>query len=179
MFKSAVLLASVASGAQLGTLADIDHKVDEKEQQLAQSFVSAFALHPPEIIKEPNGKFLGATYLTANSTGGAFTDGYYMNTTRIEGKDMLTGQQAQEFLYMWKNGCTYTKWVPSNQFVYSGLDYNENTMTLERFGFIGMDKECYFGSIGMLWKFPLLSEMIMPEPMATGNTEGPKVIPLK
>lgn len=65
---------------------------------------------------------------------------------------------------MWKHACAYTKWVPSNQFMYSGLDYNPSEMTLERFGFIGMDKRCFWGSIGVLWKRPLPVEQILPKP---------------
>ena len=63
---------------------------------------------------------------------------------------------------MWKHACAFTKWVPSNQFMYSGLDYNPAEMTLERFGFIGMDKRCFWGSIGVLWKRPLPVDQILP-----------------
>lgn len=63
---------------------------------------------------------------------------------------------------MWKHACAFTKWVPSNQFMYANLDYNPQTMTLERFGFIGMDRKCYWGSIGVLWKRPLPVEQILP-----------------
>ena len=63
---------------------------------------------------------------------------------------------------MWKHACSFTKWVPSNQFMYSNLDYDPSTMTLERFGFIGMDKRCFWGSIGVLWKRPLPVEQILP-----------------
>jgi hypothetical protein len=63
---------------------------------------------------------------------------------------------------MWKHACAFTKWVPSNQFMYSNLDYDNQTMTLERFGFIGMDKKCFWGSIGVLWKRPLPVDQILP-----------------
>ena len=39
--------------------------------------------------------------------------------------------------------------------MYANLDYNGETMTLERFGFVGMDKRCFWGNIGVLWKRPL------------------------
>ena len=78
-----------------------------------------------------------------------------MNTTRIVNRDEKTGEEAQHYLYMWKHACAFTKWVPSNQFMYANIDYNPDTMTLERFGFIGMDKRCFWGSIGVLWKRPL------------------------
>ena len=63
---------------------------------------------------------------------------------------------------MWKHACAFTKWVPSNQFMYANIDYNPDTMTLERFGFIGMDRRCFWGSIGLLWKRPLPVEQILP-----------------
>ena len=95
------------------------------------------------------------TKLSFKETGGAFLDGCYMNTTRTQKKNEKTGEEAQHYLYMWKHACAFTKWVPSNQFMYSNLDFNPDTMTLERFGFIGMDKQCFWGSIGLLWKKPL------------------------
>lgn len=98
------------------------------------------------------------TYLTSKATGGAFLDGHYLNTTRLESRVEATGEEAQAYLYMWKEACAYTRWVPSNQFMYADIDYNPDTMTLERFGFIGMDKKCFWGSIGVLWKRPLAVE---------------------
>ena len=143
MFKSALLLVTSAVHASyLGSSADVE-KADPNshEHKLGQSFMQAFQMFPPEIINEPSNNKKGllmGTYLTFKSSGGAFTDGKYMNTTRIEGKNLLTGQESQAMKYMWKEGCSYTKWVPSNQFMYANLDYDVDTMTLERFGFIGM-----------------------------------------
>ena len=108
-----------------------------------------------------------AKRLTEAATNGAFMDGCYMNTTRKEARNPATGQEAQHYLYMWKHACAFTKWVPSNQFMYSGLDYNPAEMTLERFGFIGMDKRCFWGSIGVLWKRPLPVEQILPNATLT------------
>ena len=113
---------------------------------------------------------VGGTELTYDGTKGAFLDGCYMNTTRSSQRNEATGEEAQNYLYMWKHACAFTKWVPSNQFMYSGLDYNPQEMTLERFGFIGMDKRCFWGSIGVLWKRPLPVEQILPN--AT-NPENP------
>ena len=76
---------------------------------------------------------------------------------------------------MWKHACAFTKWVPSNQFMYANLDYNDETMTLERFGFIGMDRRCFWGSIGVLWKRPLPVEQILPN--VTALVEPPKPAP--
>ena len=122
------------------------------------------------------------TKLTNDGSGGAFLDGCYMNTTRSSARNEATGEEAQNYLYMWKHACAFTKWVPSNQFMYSGLDYNEQTMTLERFGFIGMDKRCFWGSIGVLWKRPLPVEQILPNATLTVTPEPkpepePAVIP--
>ena len=82
-------------------------------------------------------------------------NGCYKNTTRKIDRNEKTGEESQHYLYMWKYACAYTKWVPSNEFMYANLDYNAETMTLERFGFIGMDRRCFWGSIGVLWKRPL------------------------
>ena len=51
--------------------------------------------------------------------------------------------------------CAFTKWIPSNQFMHSGRKYDPKKMTLERFGFIGMEKGCFWGLIGVIWKQPL------------------------
>ena len=124
----------------------------------------------------------GATSLTYVKSGGAFLDGCYMNTTRSSERDEATGEEAQNYLYMWKHACAFTKWVPSNQFMYSNLDYDAETMTLERFGFIGMDKRCFWGAIGVLWKRPLPVLQILPNAtILTNNTkpEPPKPEPPK
>lgn len=44
-------------------------------------------------------------------------------------------------------------------------------MTLERFGFIGMDKKCFWGSIGVLWKRPLPVEQILPNSSIVNTTK--------
>lgn len=117
----------------------------------------------------------GGTQLTQAATGGAFLDGCYMNTTRIEKRREDMGHEAQNYLYMWKHVCAYTRWIPSNQFMYSGLDYDDSTMTLERFGFIGIDRKCFWGSIGVIWKRPLPVEQILPN--ATQTIQPPKPEP--
>ena len=110
--------------------------------------------------------------LTYVASGGAFLDGCYMNTTRTQLKNEETGEEAQHYLYMWKHACAFTKWVPSNQFMYGNIDYNAETMTLERFGFIGMNKRCFWGSIGLLWKRPLPVEQILPNITSLGEQES-------
>ena len=155
--RVAALLLAVSSATKIQ-----DKENDDKDMKLAQSFASAMNMEPPKLMTTqplPNaGKDEcpnpGAK-LTMAASGGAFLDGCYMNTTRTQERNEATGEEAQHYLYMWKHACAFTKWVPSNQFMYSGLDYDDKTMTLERFGFIGMDKQCFWGSIGVLWKRPL------------------------
>ena len=152
---------------------------DSREMKLSQSFASAFQMAPPRLMTtQPlpgagNGTVTCPSpgkSLTYEGSGHAFLDGCYMNTTRTAARDEATGEEAQHYLYMWKHACAYTKWVPSNQFMYSNLDYDASTMTLERFGFIGMEKRCFWGSIGVLWKRPLPVNQILP-----GNTTLTKV----
>ena len=103
---------------------------------LEQSLNTAMAdslksIDPRVMIEPPKGLNRGkAKHITYAASGGAFTDGYYYNTTRIE-------QGVQYYKYMWREACAFTKWTPSNQFVHAGLTYDAGTMTLERFGFIG------------------------------------------
>jgi hypothetical protein len=60
---------------------------------------------------------------------------------------------------MWKHACAYSKWTPTNQFLHSvkdkQKDYNWKDMDLSRFGFIGSNKQCYWGLIAVLWQKPL------------------------
>ena len=153
------------------------HAAEEHETQLAQSFATALNMAPPKLMSTEGmtngGKDqcpVGGTELTYDGTKGAFLDGCYMNTTRSTRRNENTGEEAQNYLYMWKHACAFTKWVPSNQFMYSGLDYNPQEMTLERFGFIGMDKRCFWGSIGVLWKRPLPVEQILPNATIPSNS---------
>ena len=50
------------------------------------------------------------------------------------------GHTHKTYQYFWKYTCAFTKWVPTNQFMYAEDEvYDPKSMTLERFGFIGMD----------------------------------------
>jgi acetylglutamate synthase len=77
--------------------------------------------------------------------------GSYINTTRVT-KD-------QSYLYMWKRSCTFSKWTPTNQFLHknqgrqSAINWKE--LDLSRFGFIGSDKQCFWGLISVHWHKPL------------------------
>ena len=178
-YVAAMLLAST-NAAQLGDAKDLD----DKETKLSQSFASAFNMEPPKLMTTkplPQGAKDGCPtpgqMLTNAASGGAFLDGCYMNTTRSQDRNERTGEEAQSYLYMWKHACAFTKWVPSNQFMYSNLDYDADTMTLERFGFIGMDKRCFWGSIGVLWKRPLPVEQILPNTTVEVEIAKPKPAP--
>jgi hypothetical protein len=46
--------------------------------------------------------------------------------------------------------------------MHAGRAYNDKTMTLERFGFIGTDKKCFWGMIGVDWLTPLKIQQIKP-----------------
>jgi cell division septation protein DedD len=159
MLKVACMLLACTDGTKIGRSDDIENR----DTKLSQSLATAFQMEPPKLMNQGdlpeaslNGKCPSpGQMLTKEASGGAFLDGCYMNTTRLQPKNEPTGEEAQNYLYMWKHACAYLKWVPSNQFMYSGIDYNEESMTLERFGFIGMDKRCFWGSIGIIWKRPL------------------------
>lgn len=141
---------------------------------MSESFATAFNMAPPKEMNQPNmdmAKEKGK-YLTAKGTGKAFMDGWYYNTTGT------TDNVHKEYLYMWQHACAFTKWVPSNQFLHSGRSFNPGTMTLERFGLIGMDRKCYWGCIGVLWKRPLPVEKVLPHNGGgSGGNNKPKPKP--
>jgi hypothetical protein len=80
---------------------------------------------------------------------------------------------TKNYRFHWQYSCAFTKWIPSNQFMHSGKTYNPATMTLERFGFIGMDKKCFWGMVGVDWVTPLKITQIKPGKEG-GNTKKPK-----
>ena len=186
MLQVAGMLLACTDASQLESQSNHhSHKLvlEDKETKLSQSFANAFQMAPPKLMttKPLPGAGKGgcpaeAKKLTYSGSGGAFIDGCYMNSTRKAERNEATGEEAQHYLYMWKHACAYTKWVPSNQFMYSNLDYDESTMTLERFGFIGMEKRCFWGSIGVLWKRPLPVDQILPNNTIPTDT-GP--VPVK
>ena len=180
MLTVASMLLACSEAAKIGSKADEGEA--DREELLSNSVIKAFAfnMNPPRLMnttlpKGANGQECPSpgVKLTNETSGGAFLDGCYYNTTRGESRNETTGVEAKDYLYMWKHSCAFTKWVPSNQFMYTGLDYDENTMTLERFGFIGMDKRCFWGNIGVLWKRPLPVEQILPNATLSDDTVTP------
>ena len=45
-------------------------------------------------------------------------------------------------------------------------------MTLERFGFIGTDKKCFWGMVGVKWITPLKVEQIITTQMKADRTKN-------
>ena len=82
-----------------------------------------------------------------------------------EGDSKTTwGITYKNYQYFWKFTCAFTKWVPTNQFMYAeDTVYDPTKMTLERFGFIGMDKRCFWGMVGVKWLQPLKIHQILPQ----------------
>ena len=71
---------------------------------------------------------------------------------------------APNYTYDWKYVCAFTKWTPSNQFLHSKKVYaTDGSMTLERFGFIGEARQCFWGMTGVYWKQPLKIEQLIPK----------------
>ena len=156
-------------------------ELESRDHKLSQSFATAFQMAPPKLmtagglpVADNDECPSPAKKLTHVGSGGAFLDGCYMNTSRKETREEMQGHEAQHYKYMWKHACSYTKWVPSNQFMYSDLSYDAKTMTLERFGFIGMEKKCFWGSIGIIWKRPLPVDQILPNNTLT--VKGPYLL---
>lgn len=64
-----------------------------------------------------------------------------MLKTDKEGMEKLgVPSRAPNYKMDWKYVCAFTKWTPSNQFLHSGGKYDDKSMTLARFGFIGSAK---------------------------------------
>ena len=71
--------------------------------------------------------------------------------------------KAPGYAFDWKYVCAFTKWTPTNQFLNAKKVYNDKTMTLSRFGFIGDKKECFWGMTGVFWKTPLkVNQLVKP-----------------
>lgn len=105
--------------------------------------------NPKAITQVPAGEKGSAMNLTMSN--GMKREGMYHNTTRNDGD--------QAYTYMWKWQCAFTKWTPSNQYYVEKptTDFTaaNSEITLERFGFIGHDKKCYWGLFGVMWIKPL------------------------
>ena len=87
----------------------------------------------------------------------------------IENDVQMTKGKTINYEYFWKYACAWTRWVPTNQFLHcheqkdKDCTYDKERMTLERFGFIGMDKKCFWGMVGVKWITPLKVDQKNPE----------------
>lgn len=58
--------------------------------------------------------------------------------------------------------------------MHAGKTYDAKTMTLERFGFIGMNKKCFWGMVGVDWVTPLKIHQINPNGVKPKPPNKPK-----
>ena len=116
----------------------------ESDNHLAQLVTTALAGAPPGEIAEP----------AVVTTGAGATKEGALTTTN--------GHTYKNYQYFWKFVCAFTKWIPTNQYLHAGKMYDAEQMTLERFGFIGTDKKCFWGMVGVKWITPLKVEQIIP-----------------
>ena len=73
-----------------------------------------------------------------------------------EGQKMRTfGHTYLNYQFYWKFVCAFTRWIPSNQFMNVKMEFDPYSMTLERFGVVGIEKKCYWGMVGVKWLTPL------------------------
>ena len=108
------------------------------DNHLAQLVTTALAGAPPGEIAEP------------------VVDG----ATKEGGLTTTNGHTYKNYQYFWKYVCAFTKWIPTNQFLHAGNNFDPAKMTLERFGFVGTDKRCFWGMVGVKWITPLKVEQI-------------------
>merc|ERR1719454_836219 len=127
--------SAVELGAQSASKAKFFGAQAEDDTHLAQLVTTALKGEPGEIT-EPS-KALNA----------------------VEGAKTTTTGKTVNYTYYWQYVCAFTKWVPTNQFLHAKRLYKtDGTMTLERFGFIGMNRECFWGMTGVKWVTPLKVE---------------------
>ena len=155
-----LLVAVVAGSAVENIMHQKFNSVDYEDKNgfgLTQILTSTLGKLGPKEMTEPAANEVGTTLTLPFQVGGETTvrliEGKYVNTTRTT-KD-------QSYLYMWKHACAFSKWVPTNQFLHANLAQhkakaiNFKEFDLSRFGFIGSDKQCYWGLIAVHWIKPL------------------------
>ena len=131
--------------ALLGVAAAANKSDMESDDKLSQLITSALAGAPPGIIEEPA-----------------------KGLTGTEGQKIDTDGKTKNYKFHWQYVCAFTRWTPTNQWLHNQqknpttVKFDATTMTLERFGFIGEDKRCYWGMIGVEWVTPLKVTQIKP-----------------
>ena len=103
------------------------------------------------------------TTALAGAPEGEIIEPKALATTKEGELTTTNGRDYTNYQYFWKFVCAFTKWVPTNQFLFAGKKYDESIMTLERFGFIGTEKKCFWGMVGVKWITPLKVEQIKPK----------------
>merc|ERR1719263_143277 len=139
-----IAIATALLGVQAAQISQ-DEQADDK---LAQLISSALAGAPPGEIKE-----------RAAATGDK------------ENERDVTEGHTKNYKFHWQYVCAFTKWTPTNQWLHNAeeksklgqtIKYDATKMTLERFGFIGESKQCYWGMTGVEWVTPLKVSQIKP-----------------
>ena len=152
-FLQAAALLAVASAVEIGEaemneipmdVAEVEMEESEAKPQqdthLAQLVIQAIKGTDPRVIPKPRGL--------------SKTDGSLIGTR--------TTTSNLGYTYHWQWVCEYMTWTPTNQFLHAKKKYSAKTMTLERFGFIGEDKKCYWGMVSVMWVTPLKVVQIKP-----------------
>merc|ERR1712070_19913 len=146
-FATAAALVGIAAAVQ-------SHKApsapaETGDEKLAQLLSTALAGAPPGEINEPDHK-------VGNENQVKTTDG-----------------KTKNYRFRWKYACAFTKWTPTNQWMHDQqtkqnangdmtTNFHPEEMTLERFGFIGTEKKCYWGMTAVFWVTPLKITQIKP-----------------
>ena len=145
-FASIAALIGVTAAIQKAPASHgLNQKEDEVDARLNQLMTTAFAGAKPGVILEP----------TATS---------HPNPT--ENQVVMTEGYTKNYQFRWKYACAFTKWTPTNQWMHDQQKnhqangsfknaFDPSKMTLERFGFIGEDKKCYWGMTAVYWVTPL------------------------
>ena len=90
-------------------------EVDNDDDDLQHIIGNMFAGGPPGEIAEP-------------STKGA----------REGHKTRTFGHTYLNYQFYWKFVCSFTRWIPSDQFLGANMEFDPYSMTLERFGVVGI-----------------------------------------
>merc|ERR1712151_393507 len=142
-FATIAALVGVASAVHKAPASHAAVQEDQQDERLSQLLSTALAGAPPGEINEPTG--LGS-----------------------ENQEKFTQGKTKNYQFRWKYACAFTKWTPTNQWMHAhnanGLftAFNPDSMTLERFGFIGTDRKCYWGMTAVFWVTPLKVTQIKP-----------------
>ena len=143
---STIALALIGTSSAISMQADsagaLSHQkeAEDADEHLSQLLTSALTGAAPGIINEPVGK-----------------------ASDKENDKTVTKGAAKNYRFHWQYACAFTKWTPTNQFIHAGKKYSATSMTLERFGFVGQDKKCFWGMVGVDWITPLKVNQIKPK----------------